>query len=30
MKQALPFIPSFPQGAAYMVMHPLLSSRMGG
>jgi hypothetical protein len=30
MKQALPFIPSFLQGAAYMVMRPLLSSRMGG
>jgi hypothetical protein len=30
MKQALPFIPKFLQGAAYAVMRPILSSRMGG
>lgn len=30
MKQALPLIPSWAQGAAYMVMRPLLSASMGG
>jgi hypothetical protein len=30
MKQALPFIPKFLQGAAYAVMRPILSARMGG
>ncbi len=30
MKQALPMIPSWAQGAAYMVMRPLLSASVGG